>query len=108
MKFIINPMEKKIDFSIRTCPSCLRELHVEDFYINRKTQAPDYICKDCRSAANKKRYLNSLPVNEARTYPVITDTQDRALRMELLLRARRLVNESIARKRRILREAATD
>lgn len=77
---------------------------IEAFYVNRKTLIPDYCCKACRSAACKKRYLDSRSVNDIRTYPLITDIKDRTLRMELILHARQVVNESVARKRRRLWE----
>lgn len=97
MKQTLNPLS-------RTCHFCLRELPAEAFYVNRKTQVPDYCCKECRSAASKKRYMDSHSVNDTHMYPVITDIQDRILRMELILHARQVVNESMARKRRRLRE----
>ena len=92
-------MEQTLNPTIRTCHSCLRELPIEAFYVNRKTLIPDYCCKACRSAACKKRYLDSRSVNDIRTYPLITDIKDRTLRMELILHARQVVNESVARKR---------
>ena len=67
MKQTLNPL-------VRTCHSCLRELPAEAFYVNRKTQVPDYCCKECRSAASKKRYMDSHSVNDTHMYPVITDT----------------------------------
>ena len=97
-------MEQTLNPNIRTCHSCLRELPIEAFYVNRKTLIPDYCCKACRSAACKKRYLDSRSVNDIRTYPLITDIKDRTLRMELILHARQVVNESVARKRRRLWE----
>uniref|UniRef100_UPI0032EB0402 hypothetical protein n=2 Tax=Bacteroides cellulosilyticus TaxID=246787 RepID=UPI0032EB0402 len=97
-------MKQTLNPTIRTCHSCLRELPIEAFYVNRKTLIPDYCCKACRSAACKKRYLDSRSVNDIRTYPLITDIKDRTLRMELILHARQVVNESVARKRRRLWE----
>lgn len=92
-------MKQTLTSFVRTCHSCLRELPIEAFYVNRKTLIPDYCCKACRSAACKKRYLDSRSVNDIRTYPLITDIKDRTLRMELILHARQVVNESVARKR---------
>lgn len=97
-------MKQTLTPFVRTCHSCLRELPIEAFYVNRKTLIPDYCCKACRSAACKKRYLDSPSVNDIRTYPLITDIKDRTLRMELILHARQVVNESVARKRRRLWE----
>ena len=89
-------MKQTLTPFVRTCHSCLRELPIEAFYVNRKTLIPDYCCK--------KRYLDSRSVNDIRTYPLITDIKDRTLRMELILHARQVVNESVARKRRRLWE----
>lgn len=101
-------MKQTLNPPIRTCHSCLRELPAEAFYVNRKTQVLDYCCKECRSAASKKRYMDSHSVNDTHMYPVITDIQDRILRMELILHARQVVNESMARKRRRLRETVCE
>lgn len=97
-------MKQTLNLSVRTCHSCLRELPAEAFYVNRKTQAPDYCCKECRSAANKKHYFNSQSMNNPHIYPVITDIQDHVVRMKLILHARQVVKDSVARKRRRLWE----
>lgn len=93
-------MEQILKTSTRTCHSCQRELPLTAFYVNLKTQVPDYFCKDCRSAACRKRYHDSHSVNNAHTYPVITDIKDRALRMEFIRHARQVVHESIEQKRK--------
>ena len=95
-------MEQKNKKSLRTCGCCLKKLPLEAFYINNRTQNPDNYCKECRKATCRKRY------HHTHRYPVITETNDYSLRMTLILHARQVVRESIARKRRSLREIAID
>ena len=101
-------MEQKNKKSLRTCGFCLKKLPLEAFYINKRTQNPDNYCKECRKATCRKRYHHTQIVNDTRSYPVITETNDYSLRMTLILHARQVVRESIARKRRSLREIAID
>lgn len=97
-------MEQTLTNPVRTCRYCLKELPPEAFYTNSRTHTPDNYCMECRKAACRKRYHRSQIINDTRSYPVITDTQDRKIRMALILHAKQAVNESIARKRRKLRE----
>lgn len=101
-------MEQKNKKSLRTCGCCLKKLPFEAFYINKRTQNPDNYCKECRKATCRKRYHRTQISNDARSYPVITETNDYNLRMTLILHARQVVRESIERKRRSLRETAID
>lgn len=94
--------------TLHTCRYCWQELPLDAFYISHSTHQPDHYCKKCRSLAARKRYFRSHHVDTKRQYPVITDTTDRNRRMILIRHARQVINESIARKRRKLRESGFD
>ena len=94
-------LSTKQSTSSSICKSCKRELPLESFYMNKKTQSPDKYCKECRKANTRKRRdlrrctsFENKPVS----YPVITEVKDPALRMLLILHARQVVAESISRK----------
>ena len=92
----------------RICGKCKQNLPLEAFYINKKTQCPDRYCKECRKQNNRsvqKGYARLRFVNEPKYHLVITRINDREVRLKLILHALHLVNESIARKQRKVREA---
>lgn len=97
-------MEKTIENNYRTCGCCHKELPIEAFYLNKRTQHADSYCKECRKSATNNRYRNRKYANSQYGYPVITQVTDPALRLSLILHAWQTVNESIARKRKKLRE----
>jgi len=97
--------------NVRVCGKCHRKLPSEAFYFNKKSQTPDCYCKECRGECNRMvRKRNDHPqiVNKPRHYLVLTLVKNREQRLELILHARQVVNESIARKRRRIREMAAD
>lgn len=88
-----------------TCGCCHRQLPPDAFYIrNKKTQTLDHYCKECRKKCSNKHYRQSQIVDSKPSYTVITDVTDRNQRMVLILHARRVVNDSMARRRRKLIE----
>lgn len=86
------------------CKNCERELSREFFYVNTRTQCPDKFCKECRKAFSRRQYNSgkrTQPVSSDRApYPVITEISDRELRMQLILNALHVVQESMERKKR--------
>ena len=99
-------MEQTLTPTLYTCRYCLKELPAEAFYIDKRTRKPESRCKACRSAAYRKRYVDSRFVNIASHTPLlITDIQDQKRRMTLILHALQVVKESVIRKRRKLIEA---
>lgn len=104
-QFIMNQLSIN---TLHTCRYCLQALPPEDFYINNRTHQPECYCKKCRSQIAHMRYFRSHHVDKVRHYPIITDTPDRNQRLALIRHARQVVNDSIARKRRILRESGLD
>lgn len=101
-------MKQITENSIRTCGCCHRELPLEAFYISKSTQHVDNYCKECRKALTSDRYHNSKPVNSSRSYPIITQIAEPALRMSLILHALQTVSKSIARRQQRLREEEED
>lgn len=88
-----------------TCGCCQRQLPPENFYIsNKKTQKHDNYCKECRKECSSKHYRQSQFVDSTPSYTVITDVTDDNKRMDLILQALRVVNDSMARRRRKLIE----
>lgn len=94
----------------RICGHCQKELPLEAFYMNTKTQKPDGYCKECRKAANGKRRTlkkradhigkTAETINEVsrKHYPLITQTEDREMRRALITHAQWVVSESMKRK----------
>lgn len=101
-------MNQLSDNTLHTCRYCLQALPLEAFYIDKRTNEPEHCCKKCRSLTARNRYVRSRSVDRARNYPVITSTSDRNLRMILIRHARQVVNESLARKRKKLRESGLE
>lgn len=88
-----------------TCGCCHRQLPHEDFYItNKKTRKTDNYCKECRKNCSSKHYRRSQLVDSTPSYTVITEVSDRNQRMSLILHARQVVCDSLARRRRKLIE----
>lgn len=97
-------MKQKLIPETSFCGCCRKELPLEAFYIEKNTQRPDRYCKECRRAASNMRYYHVQAAEHTHRYPVITETADRALRMALIMHAWQVVKESVARKRKRLRE----
>ena len=92
----------------RTCSRCHRTLPADHFYrINKSTGKPDAYCKDCRRQLNRQRQDASgadLPPTPRRPRTLIFEEPDRERRMQLIMQARRVVQASIMRKQRRMRE----
>lgn len=56
-------MEQILTSTLHTCRHCLKELPAEAFYMDKRTRRPESCCKACRSAAYRKRYIDSRFVN---------------------------------------------
>ncbi|WP_291530590.1 hypothetical protein [Bacteroides sp. UBA939] len=101
-------MEQNPIKTTHICSYCKQELPLENFYIRKGKQQPDNYCKECRrikTLVHKKSKSTSRPKNNAPQRVVITSVLDREERMRLILQARQKVNESIARKKRMVAEA---
>lgn len=85
------------------CKNCNRELPCESFYVNKSTQCPDKFCKECRKAFSRQQYSSGkrtqLVSSDRISYPVITQIADRELRIQLILHALRVVQQSMERKK---------
>lgn len=89
--------------TFRRCACCGRRLPLSEFYVAARTGRPDSRCKQCRrEASHRQRCKDKHDATPGcrRTYPVITEVDDPALRMSLIRRALRRVAESKERKRR--------
>lgn len=89
--------------ALSTCRRCNRELSLEAFYINPRTNTSDCYCKECRRGISRKQHVtdkNKQNVNKTRKSPIIPLVEDRATRIALILNAQQVVNERIARKKR--------
>lgn len=49
-------LSTKQSTSSSICKSCKRELPLESFYMNKKTQSPDKYCKECRKSLSRRQY----------------------------------------------------
>ena len=71
-------LSTKQSTSSSICKSCKRELPLESFYMNKKTQSPDKYCKECRKSLSRRQYgsgkkLPHCSLSGGRvSYPVIT------------------------------------
>lgn len=103
-------LSTKQSTSSSICKSCKRELPLESFYMNKKTQSPDKYCKECRKSLSRRQYgsgkkLPHCSLSGGRvSYPVITQTEDRETRLRLILHALEVVRLSMERKRRECRK----
>lgn len=89
--------------TFRRCTCCGRRLPLSAFYVSARTGRPDSRCKDCRRATSRLQRCKDACADtpdRPRTYLVITEVTDPALRLALIRRALRRVAESKARKRR--------
>lgn len=94
-------MKQTLEKDVRRCGCCHRELPLDAFYmVNKQTSAFDNYCKACRKELSATRYYRSLPTDEPPRYPVITKTEDKELRMHLIMNALQVVRASVLRKRR--------
>lgn len=97
-------MKQTIPPSTSYCGHCHRQLPVEAFYTDHNTNCPDRYCIACRKEISRIRYCESHSENKRYKYPVITNLTDGNLRIALILHAKQVVNESVARKRKLLHE----
>lgn len=94
--------------SVYVCKNCKRELPLEAFYVNKATQCPDKYCKECRKSLSRSQYNNvklSAKHVPNRDYPVITEIEDRELRIRLIVHALEVVQRSKERRKMKLQEA---
>ncbi|WP_418698864.1 hypothetical protein [Bacteroides sp.] len=86
----------------RKCVRCLRELPSSSFYTKDKRRTPDCYCKECRKTANRMRrkvWFRSADAEDIPpSYPVITNIEQREVRLQLILHALQMVRESAGRK----------
>ena len=103
-------LSTKQSTSSSICKSCKRELPLESFYMNKKTQSPDKYCKECRKSLSRRQYgsgkkLPHCSLSGGRvSYPVITQTEDRETRLRLILHALEVVRLSMDRKKAGMQE----
>lgn len=88
----------------KVCGACGELLPVDSFYRTSTSGRLDSYCKDCRrdhsrQVRMKTRLESQAPDNKPER-PLITQTQDRTLRMALVLQARQVVLDRIINKRR--------
>ncbi len=92
----------------RVCACCGKSLPISEFYQFGFNRTPDKYCKVCRRAASSGhrsgKLLDSLAAVRCSGRSLLTQESDPARRMELILQARKMVKESILRKRARLAE----
>ncbi len=87
------------------CSCCHRLLPVGQFYLHNQGGRRERRCKDCRRRARRmRRMLVPRPSADIAGHTDIFREDDRARRLELILRAKQLVRDSIERRARRLRE----
>ena len=97
-------LSTKQSTSSSICKSCKRELPLESFYMNKKTE--------CRKSLSRRQYgsgkkLPHCSLSGGRvSYPVITQTEDRETRLRLILHAPQVVRLSMERKKAGMQEEA--
>ena len=100
-------MNQLLSNPTRICGKCHQELPCEAFYVSQKSQYRDCYCKKCRAESSRLRRKqqphSSIP-DHPKAYLVITLVKNREVRIALIRHAKQVVNESIARKRRTLKE----
>lgn len=94
--------------TICICQKCKRELLLDAFYVNKTTLKRDKYCKECRKEMSRWQYSNkkcsrSLTTDKAPGL-VITQIEDRELRIKLILRALEVVHQSMERKKKKMQE----
>ncbi len=94
-------MSNPTDQNLYVCGSCKRELPQECFYVTKAGQRDRY-CKECRRRHSAQRYTTNRRAENRRrrTYPVITQISDPAVRLALIKRALQAVAQSVERRRR--------
>ena len=88
--------------ALHICNCCHRELPIGEFYINKSTGRADSYCKACRvryKQQKRKERLGSTGGSRKRTYPVITQIENREERLTYIFHALQVVRESRRRKR---------
>ena len=97
-------MNNLVSDQTQACGCDKRTVPISNFSVTRKTKVDSY-CKECRKARNSESYRTGKRGKlKRKSYLVITEVSDRAVRIALIKNAIRLVNESVARKRRRLWE----
>lgn len=100
-------MNQLLSNPTRICGKCHQELPCEAFYVSQKSQYRDCYCKKCRAESSRlrrKQQPHSSISDHPKAYLVITLVKNREVRIALIRHAKQVVNESIARKRRRLKE----
>ena len=97
------PADREIERDARhQCTCCGRTLPLTEFYVNARTGRHDSRCKECRRESSRRQRTKDVMdcrTTGRRRYPVITETADPVLRMALIRRALRTVEE----KKRVLK-----
>ena len=98
-------MNELLNQDLYVCGCCKRELPLECFYITRYQERDGY-CKDCRRKSSSGTYSTGRKKHNRRrkNYPIITEIDDREVRMELIKHALLTVRDSKERRRRKLWE----
>ena len=100
-------MNQLLSKQTRSWGKCHKALHCEAYYVSQKSQYRDCYCKKSRAESSRLRRKqqphSSIPDNP-KAYLVITLVKNREVRIALIRHAKQVVNESIARKRRRLKE----
>lgn len=82
---------------------------VDEFYLNLKSGKPQNYCKCCRKEASRKQRKSDKETDRRkrrrRGRLIITEVQDRELRLSLIMMALTKVRESIERKNKRLKDA---
>ena len=98
-----NMMEAAAGF--RVCNCCGRSLPLSQFYLRRRGGKPEPRCKDCqRRAVRMRRKLSPARREDDGRRTDLFGVADRARRLELILRAKQLVRDSVARHARRMSE----
>ena len=100
-------MNQLLSNPTRICGKCHQELPCEAFYVSQKSQNRDCYCKKCRAESSRlrrKQQPHSSISDHPKAYLVITLVKNREVRIALIRHAKQVVSESIARKRRRLKE----
>ena len=100
-------MNQLLSNPTRICGKCHQELPCEAFYVSQKSQYRDCYCKKCRAESSRlrrKQQPHSSISDHPKAYLVITLVKNRVVRIALIRHAKQVVSESIARKRRRLKE----
>ena len=100
-------MNQLLSNPTRICGKCHQELPCEAFYVSQKSQYRDCYCKKCRAESSRlrrKQQPHSSISDHPKAYLVITLVKNREVRIALIRHAKQVVSESIARKRRRLKE----